>query len=104
MTFPPNIVDALRSLVPGCQFVVRGGVVDWRGPGDAPTQAEIDAELARLTAEWDALEYQRKRAEEYPAMDRLIVALWEQVIEGRPETAMQVQTLREAVKQKYPRP
>ena len=104
MIFKPTLADALKSLVPGCQFVIRGGVIEWRGPGDAPTQAAIDAELARLLAVWDSLEYQRKRAEEYPTLDAVIVALWEQVIEGRPESAAAVQAARESVKQKYPKP
>ena len=34
----------------------------------APTQAEIDAELKRLQDEYDANEYQRSRASEYPSI------------------------------------
>ena len=33
-----------------------------------PTQSEIDAEVIRLQAEYDAQEYARNRATEYPAM------------------------------------
>jgi hypothetical protein len=33
-----------------------------------PTDAEITAEVARLQAEYEAKEYQRKRAAEYPPM------------------------------------
>ena len=34
----------------------------------APTQAEIDAELKRMQDEYDANEYQRSRASEYPSI------------------------------------
>ena len=33
-----------------------------------PTEAEIDAEFKRLQAEYDANEYQRSRASEYPSI------------------------------------
>jgi hypothetical protein len=33
-----------------------------------PTEAELTAEVARLQAEYDSTEYQRKRAAEYPPM------------------------------------
>ena len=33
-----------------------------------PTQSEIDAEVIRLQAEYDAQEYARNRATEYPAL------------------------------------
>ena len=33
-----------------------------------PTEAEIDAEFKRLQAEYDANQYQRSRASEYPSI------------------------------------
>lgn len=47
--------------------------------------------------------YQELRAKEYPSTDELIVALWELIVEKRPETANELQAKREAVKQKYPK-
>jgi len=47
--------------------------------------------------------YQELRAKEYPSTDELIVALWELVVEKRPETANELQVKREAVRQKYPK-
>jgi hypothetical protein len=41
---------------------------------------------------------------EYPGLDALVVALWEHVIEGRPEFSAELQALRLAVKAKYPKP
>jgi hypothetical protein len=44
-------VDALMSLRPGAQWVLRGGVLEWMDTEQTqPTDAEIDAEVARLTA------------------------------------------------------
>ena len=104
----PSYTDAIQSLAPGGQFVFRGRVLsglEWLSTDIArPTDAAIEAELARLIAEWDAAEYKRKRAEEYPALDALLVALWESTIEGRPATADELQAIREAVKAKYPKP
>jgi len=43
--------QAILSLVPSAQIVVRGDIVEWYEPSIAPvTDAEIDAEVARLTA------------------------------------------------------
>jgi hypothetical protein len=59
--------NAILSLVPNAQVVIRGNEVEWHEPSVAPvTDAQIDAELARLQAEYEAKEYQRQRAAEYP--------------------------------------
>ena len=48
-------------------------------------------------------DYVGLRLRDYPVLDDLIVALWEHVIEERPEAAAKVQTAREAVKAKFPK-
>ena len=50
------------------------------------------------------LTYEDLRCAEYPTTDELVIALWEQVIEGRPEAATILQAKREAVKIKYSKP
>jgi len=47
--------------------------------------------------------YQELRRNEYPALNELIVALWEKVIENRPELANELQSKREEIKEKYPK-
>ena len=47
--------------------------------------------------------YQELRAKEYPSTDKLVVALWELVVEKRPETANELQAKRELIKLKYPK-
>jgi hypothetical protein len=43
--------DALQSLTPGAQWVLRGGELEWLDTKQTqPTDAEIEAEFARLTA------------------------------------------------------
>jgi hypothetical protein len=60
-------ITAILSLVSNAQVVIRDGVVEWIEPSTAPvTDAQIDAEIARLQAEYDAKQYQRDRAAEYP--------------------------------------
>jgi hypothetical protein len=104
----PDLTDAIHSLCPTAQWVLRGqnlATLEWLSPDiPRPTDAEIEAELARLTLEWEAAQYRRDREAAYPSLEAILVALWEQVIEGRPTSAADLQVLREAVKQRYPKP
>lgn len=50
----PAKVNAILSLVPNAQVVVRGEEVEWFDPAIAPvTEEQIATELARLTAEYE---------------------------------------------------
>jgi len=101
----PDYWSALRSLRPSAGWViVSGEIAEWYGDDAQPTETEIATELARLTDAWNATEYQRQRAAEYPRIDQLLVALWESMIEGRPADAATLQAAREAIKAKYPKP
>jgi hypothetical protein len=63
-----NKTKALLSLRPGAQWVLRGDELEWHDQNQTqPTEAEITAEVARLQAEYEAKEYQRQRAAEYPS-------------------------------------
>jgi hypothetical protein len=62
-----------------------------------PTDAEITAEVARLQAEYEAKEYQRKRAAAYPSIaDQLDTIYHEGIDAWKAEIA--------AVKTEYPKP
>lgn len=104
----PRLHDAIQSLAPDSEFVIRGedlNNLEWLTPNVAqPTNQEIEAEFLRLTNEWIEKEYQRLRSLEYPGLDILLVALWESVVEGRPASVSELQAIREAIKQKYPKP
>ena len=61
--------EALQSLEPSSNWVVRDDVIEWLSDDiTQPTQSEIDAEVIRLQAVYDAQEYARDRATEYPTI------------------------------------
>ena len=99
-----SIVKALNSLRPKAEWVVRGDVIEWLDSEyTEPTKAEIDAEIARIQAEYDAQEYARNRQAEYPSLNELIVALWENVVEERASSVIELEAKRQDVKTKYPK-
>ena len=56
--------EALVSLAPAAEWVLTGDTIRWDSPDiDQPTDAEIDAEIVRLTAAepWAALRAERDR-------------------------------------------
>ena len=66
-TITMDIGSALFSLVPNAIWAIRDGVLEWNDSEvTRPTDAEIDAEIARLQAEYDANQYQRDRAVSFP--------------------------------------
>lgn len=93
--------DAILSLVPNAQIVVRGDAVEWINPSQAPvTDAEIDAELVRLKAVFESLDYQRKREQEYPDVKEYLDGIVK-------NDQAQIQAYIDAclaVKAKYPKP
>jgi len=92
--------DAIISLRPNAKFVIRNNVVEWLDTEQTlPTNAEIVTELARLQAEYDAKEYARKRAPEYPSIGDQLDALWK----GGAAAAEMLAKV-QAVKTKYPKP
>ena len=72
-----NVMEALRTLAPGAEWSTDGtSITEWLSPDiSQPTQAEIDAEIARLQAEYDSTEYRRLRAPEYPPIGDQLDAL-----------------------------
>ena len=94
-----NKADAIQSLRPGAQWVLRGDDLEWLDTNQTqPTEAEIAAEVVRLQAEYDAKEYARSRAAEYPAIGDQLDALFHAgVFPADMAAAIQ------AVKDKYPK-
>ena len=74
-------IDAIRSLAPGASYAIIGDEIVWNSPDiTQPTQAEIDAEIVRLQAEYDSKAYARARAEAYaPIADQLDMQYWDSV-------------------------
>ena len=58
---------AIQNLRPNSLWRLEGDVLTWVDTEQTePTSAEIDVEIARLQAEFDALQYQRDR--QYPSI------------------------------------
>ena len=65
--FSPTISDALYALGIDGGWKIRGGkIVKWYSETAQPSDSAIDTKLKELVAEYDAQEYARDRATEYP--------------------------------------
>jgi hypothetical protein len=66
-----DIPAALQTLRPNSQWVHRGDTyegIQWIDKvNEKPTKEEVLAEVERLQAEYDSVEYQRLRAKAYPS-------------------------------------
>ena len=66
-----DIHHALENLYPdGAKYIQEGNNysgLKWVDARPKPTRAEIDVKIAELQAQYDANEYQRQRASEYPS-------------------------------------
>jgi hypothetical protein len=92
-------VDALQSLKPASEWVLRGDTLEWLDAVQTePTTAELDAEIVRLQAVYDSQEYARNRKEEYPPIgDQL------DMIYHNGDGGATFQAAIKAVKDKYPK-
>jgi hypothetical protein len=90
--------DAIYALVGGEISGVTGGECFYHSGQTPPTQAEIDAKLVEMQEEYNAQEYARNRALEYPSIEQLVVALYDT------NDKSAVEAKRAAVKAKYPKP
>ena len=93
-----NKVDALQSLRPDAEWVLRGDDLEWLDTNQAqPTDAEIAAEVARLEADYAAKQYQRDRVAAYPSIPDQLDQIYHEGIDAWKATIA-------AVKQEYPKP
>ena len=74
-----NKTDAILSLRPKAEFTIRNDDLIWLDKKQTkPTESEIQAEVTRLQAEYDANQYQRDRV--YPSIqDQLDMQYWDKV-------------------------
>ena len=94
-----NKLEAIRRLVGGhVSGNVNGENPNYIDGQTAPSESDIDAELVKLQAEWDALAWKRSREENYPSIAELTVALYDT------DDKSAVEAKRAAVKLKYPKP
>ena len=100
--------EVMHKFYAGRQYGVRGPNyedITWLESEPMPTREE-------LIAKWDQIKdavKKRRLAElrsmpgNYPSKDDMIVALWEMVVENRPEFANELQSRRSEIKSKYPK-
>ena len=94
-----NITNALMSLRPKAEWLMVGGNLTWIDSKQTqPTQAEIDAEISRLQAEYDSQDYARKREAEYPPIGDQLDALFHAGVFPSDMAA-----ILQVVKDKYPK-
>ena len=66
-----NITDALHSLRPKAQWVLRGDELEWLDTEQTePTAAELSTEVTRLQAVYDSQEYARLRKAAYDLLNQ----------------------------------
>jgi len=92
-----NIPEALQSLCPKAEWVVRDDEIEWLDSKQTqPSEIEIQTEITRLQAEHDAQEYARNRRIEYPSIEECVHAILDDELEA-------LQIKRQIVKDKYPK-
>jgi hypothetical protein len=95
-----DITHALYSLYPNVAWTVsefKYETLDWMSKEiPKPTEEELNAEVARLQAKYDAKQYQRNRAKEYPSIVDQLDLMYHG---GYDAWKAQIQ----AVKDKYPK-
>ena len=97
--------QALVNLRPGARFTVKGGVLDEWVSEDmtVPGDVELQAEIQRLAAEYEAKEYQRLRYFAYPDHRAQLDLLYHDIKAGNLENGSWVQAI-ETIKAQHPKP
>ena len=91
--------EAIKSLEPNSQFVlVEDEITEWHSEDiTQPTDEAIATEQARLQTEYDANQYQRDRAVEYPSIPNQLDDIFHNGLDGWKATIQET-------KDKYPKP
>ena len=91
---------ALKALVPGCQYASQNNEIFWDVEENngvvCPSQEQIQAKIIELQTEYEANEYQRKRAVEYPSWQDQLDKIYH---EGLDAWKSEIK----AIKEKYPK-
>jgi len=96
--------DAVNVLASGVTFTHRDGIIEEWDINNTnipqPSQADIDAKIIELEAEWTANQYQRDRASSYPSVGDQLDMLMKDMKNGTTTH----QEACEAVKAQFPKP
>ena len=92
---------ALNALFENAEWIVRGDELEWLDTTQTqPSDAEIQAEVTRLQAEYDSKQYQRDRAKAYPPIEDYL----DGIVKGDTAQVDKYITDCLAVKTKHPKP
>jgi hypothetical protein len=93
-----NVPKALQTLRPNAEWVVRGEEIEWLDKVQTqPSDAEIQAEITRLQAEYTSLQYQRDRATAYASIPDQLDYIYHHGVEKWKENMIL------PIKNKYPK-
>jgi len=105
MTYPTNkvikISRAIKSLNSDAHFKYTEediSTLEWLDGTTPISKEDILAKQTELQAEYDSLDYARKRKAEYPTIEELVVALYDT------DDKSAIEAKRAEVKAKYPKP
>jgi hypothetical protein len=93
------IIEAILKINPNAEVTVNGediNTIEWHNGTTPIPVADIEAKMTELQAEYDANQYQRDRKTEYPTIEECVHAILDNDLEN-------LQALRTAVKEKYPK-
>ena len=96
---PPTLAHAIKELNSEAEFCVRNEDIDdiiWNDNTTPISKEDILAKQVELQAEYDALDYARKRKAEYPSIEECIHAILD-------DTLDELQVKRQTTKNKYPK-
>jgi hypothetical protein len=94
------IIEAILKINPNAEVVVRGediNTIEWHNGTTPIPVADIEAKMAELQADYNAKQYQRDRAEEYPTWQDQLDDIYHNGIDGWKATI-------KVTKDKYPKP
>jgi len=105
-----SICDALSSLVPGASFSATYNEdnslnkITWNSETAQPTDAEVNAEVARLQGIYDGKAYQRTRELAYAELKEQLDQLYHDMTAGKLDTTGEWHKAIKAVKDATPKP
>ena len=101
MTFKIRLNKAIKAINPSAQFSITNedfSTIKWIDGTEPISQSDVEAKQAELQADYDAKQYQRDRANEYPPIaDQLDYIYHNGVTKWKTDMIT-------PVKEKYPKP
>jgi len=98
-------VDALHSLKPNAEWVLRGDELEWLDSKQTePTADELKAEVTRLQGVYDGNAYQRTRATAYAEIKDQLDQLYHDMTAGKLDATGEWHKAIKAVKDATPKP